>query len=334
VGYQVLRYDTLQTWPQDMPTTPSPDLLRLTYYRAAYDTILNTINPLIQDSQAAEFTHVFGRNQKDGAGDRSTLSELQVEVQGDIDRLKTVYDSCKKLSDCDTKLETHNVEDPYVYMTRLPLEMVNKDNPIETVLPKDDLAQAIFDQYLLPARDNYCQSEWAGKHPGCMSENDLTQRYFGRITDNLTETDSPAPGAYQFKSLSFKKEQCLTGRRTKDQDMPFYSGACNQDAIAAKQRLRWEEDGRIEIRSNQCLYGPSDENGNVRQHDCFESQGQPFWRFIPLKRDAFSGTPETPGLIQEAGYGRCLVIRGQDKTVRAKACDHTDKKQQWILLPK
>jgi len=347
-GYMVVPYESLLSWPQDKSLTPSPDLLKLAYYRAAYGTLNNTVTTLVNKPQVAEFTHVLGRNRGAGAGDQSTLSTLQTDIQTASEAVKTLYGKCNswKVDNAAPACATDDalnaslqkdVPDPYTFMTRLPLQMVTTRDAFQT---GDDLAESLFQQNLVFARNGYCsQASMQGlKHPACISLQDLRSAHFDDLRANVTDTWYPAPGGYQFQSHFRNDATCLTAHQQKDKDKKLFMRTCGPKAQEAKQRFDWTGTGQLRIRSDDCVAGPEKAGSGVSPHSCVSKEGQQLWRFIPLKRDANSSKPGTIGVLQEAGFGRCLEFgtpkAGEKTYVRTQNCDLGSGAQSWSFAPK
>jgi hypothetical protein len=340
--------DSLLNWPQGKSLTPSPDLLRLAYYRAAYATLANTVADLVENPQAAEFTHVLGRYQEKGAGDQSSLSVLQTDIQTATYAVTQLYKVCNgwKVDNATSACATNDalvnaietgLTDPYEFMTRLPLQMATRQ---DAFLPGDQLAEALFQQNLVFARNGYCeQARLQGlPHPACLSEPDLREKYLKGLRANVADIWYPAPGGYQFRSLYRRDATCLTAHEKGDKDTVLFMRGCESEVQKAKQRFNWQRTGQLTIRKGECVAGPVKKNAGVSPHSCVSKEGQQMWRFIPLKRDANSAKPGTPGLLQEAGYGRCLNFgtpsKGKLTYVVTTDCNLDDGKQHWTFAPK
>ena len=350
VGYQVLPYDTLISW-KGKKLTPSPDVLKLAYYRAAYNTLLNTVGPLVDNPEKAEFHYVLGRNQNDGAGTQDTLSTLQTDIQTNLRAIEKLYDACNgwtvgnKPPNCaDTTALTTAVgktaEDPYVLMARLPLKMASRSSPKEAFYDKPTLAKAIFDQDHVTARNSYCrqQVQPGFTHPGCMDIPTLRDAYMSKIDKALTDTWTPAPGLYQLKSLHRHDDTCLTAQTAKSDDQKLFMKTCAADAPKALQRFRWLPTGQLQIRDGACIAAPVKKGAHLSPHACHSKEGVQQWRFIPLDRDADAGKTKVTGILQEAGYGRCLLFgtpkAGAKTYVVTSDCDLGNDIQHWTYTAK
>lgn len=349
VGYQVLPYDTLISW-KGKKLTPSPDLLKLAYYRAAYNTLLNTVAPLVDNPDKAEFHYVLGRNANDGAGTQDTLSTLQSDLRKNRTKVEQLYDACngwtvgnKPPSCADTEALTTAVsteaEDPYLLMARLPLKMASRTTPKEAFYDKPTLAKAIFDQYHVTAHNSYCrqQVQPGFTHPGCNGDlPTLRKAYLPVIENALSETWTPAPGLYQMKSLHRHDDTCLTAQTAKSDDQKLFMKTCAADAPKALQRFRWLPTGQFRIRDGACIAAPSKKGAHLSPHACHSKEGVQQWRFIPLDRNADAS--KTGGLLQEAGHGRCLLFgtpkAGAKTYVVTSDCDFGNDIQHWTYMAK
>jgi hypothetical protein len=347
-GYMVVPYESLLNWPQDKSLKPSPDLLKLAYYRAAYGTLNNTVTKLVKAPQAAEFTHVLGRNRGDGAGDQDTLSTLQTDIQTATETVGQLYKACYDwkvdnaepacASDAALAASLHDsVPAPYSFMTRLPLQMVTIRDAFQT---GDALAEALFQQNLVFARNGYCdQASMQGlKHPACVSVPDLRAAHYGELRANVTDIWYPAPGGYQFRSQFRRNATCLTAHEKKDNDRRLFMRTCSSEPQKAKQRFVWAETGQLRIRDRECVAAPEKKGPGVSPHDCIQKEAQQLWRFIPLKRDANSSKPGVSGVLQDAAFGRCLQFgtpnSGKLTYVRSENCDLEHAAQHWTYSPK
>lgn len=350
VGYQVQSYDALVSWNHNK-LTPSPDLLRLAYYRAAYNTMLNTVEPLVNKPGAAEFTHVLGRNQNAGAGDQDSLSKLQNDLLANRATVEQLYKDCNdwrvknapaKCADDHALTASLDDEatDPYLLMARLPLQMANPAQPAEAFLGKPDLVDAIFDQDHVTARNSYCQFEQnlGFKHPGCMDIPQLRAAYKHKVEDAVSDIWYPAPGLYQMKSLYRHDATCLTAQTAKSSDQKLYMKTCASDAPKALQRFRWLPTGQLQIREKACIAAPVKNGAHLSPHACHSKEGVQQWRFIPVKRDANARKPGAAGVLQEAGYGRCLLFgtpkQGEKTYVVTNHCNLDSGNQHWSYIPK
>ncbi|MEM6578277.1 MAG: ricin-type beta-trefoil lectin domain protein [Pseudomonadota bacterium] len=350
VGFQVQSYDKLISWPDERDLTPSPELLKLAYHRAAYGTLLNTLKPLANAPFDAEFTHVFGRNQNGGAGDQDSLSQLRTEVIAHRDAMDKLYAACATWkvtnapeSCADTAALSGSIAaqgaDPYALMARLPLKMVSRSKPVEAFYDQPTLVDAIFAQYLVTAANAYCNqaSDTDRQHPGCVDTGTLRMTYRPSIDAAITPIWEPAPRAYSFVSEHRRDATCLTAREKSSKDKTLFMRTCAAEAQKAKQRLDWVKTGQIRIRGGECVAGHNKANGPVAPHNCASREGQQMWRFIPLERKTGTTKPGTKGLLQEAGFGRCLDFgvpkAGELTLVKTNACDAGNDIFLWRFVP-
>ncbi|WP_372923102.1 ricin-type beta-trefoil lectin domain protein [Roseovarius sp.] len=349
-AFQVVSYDTLASW--DGPDlTPSPDLLQLAYYMASYRSLSSSVKQLIDAGRQAEFTHVMRRQRDKGAGDQESLSQLQTDLIDAQTTIGKLYEACsswqvgdppascatteallKSLKRSDTTLAqaTDPTPDPYVFMARMPLEM---ETPRDALMGGDNLAEAIFQQHLVFARNGYCaQSEMLGlRYEACQPIATLRDTYLAEISANVTNTWSPGARGYMFAS-AFRPDACLTAWPAGDDETNPFMRSCNKaKPEEAKQRFAWRADGRIMIRKAECLAGPIKLGARVGPHRCAQ-EPQQFWRFIPTTADG------NIGLMQEVGFGRCLSfgtpVKDRKTWARTQACNFNNPKLQWILIAK
>ena len=349
-AYQVVAYGpNLSNW-SGVPLSPSPDIQRLVYYRAAYEALLNMVNPMVTDPFQAEFTHVLGRSNKPGAGDREELSALQTDILDARDAVNTLLKTCatwqpsQAPAGCadtdglDRALKGASTPHPYEFMTRLPLY---KLAGTDYFLGQSDLANKLFQQNLVSARNAYCADSLPQgfKHPACIGQADLKSGYFTALSANVAKARFPAPGGYVFRSESSSKPICLTAQSRKSASQELFMQSCTSgDPSKAQQRFDWQSSGQLQIRTDACIAGPIKEGAGTSAHSCDAiKEPQQLWRFIPTLETPLPRDKAVHGLIQEAGYGRCLQAgkpkAGEKTYVVTKKCDPNVKTMLWTAQP-
>lgn len=348
-AYQVVPYGpNLSNWDAP-PLKPSPDIVLLVYYRAAYEALLNQLAGFVNDPLAARPARVLDRGRNAGAGDKTSISKLQTDILKARDAVVALMDACASWTATTTggtcldtdalhkALGSPDTPHPYQFMTRFPLAVTGGT---DFFLSEAELANRIFAQNLGEARDAYCNQSRQQKssHPACVDVAELQGRYLKDVQNNVTPAWFPAPGLYMFVSETRRDKICLTAQEKKSDNQRLFMRTCHFDAaVAEKQRFAWLATGQIKIRDGACVAGPEKSGAQLAPHNCVSKEGQQMWRFIPTGTTPLPRKDAVHGMLQEAAFGRCLDAgvpqSGGLTYVVTKPCDPTNRNMLWTAMP-
>lgn len=325
MSFKVVPYSsqTVRNWPFDESSDPKLD--ELLYVHAAYGAILDTINPLLTDRDKAYKKALLNRGVT-----FEDLDELASTIRRERSDLFALLDKCQSSAianerdgcgDNQTLSSTmDSYTSPYVYRAQLPLSFAG-GQPVEAFLNNEQIKSAVLARNVQYPRDVACaQSDAAGglNFPGCPRDFDAIRR----SAEQAIVVTSPAhsrDGYYVFQSQSTGRDFCLVAPTTEKITMAKKCDLAKPSAN--QQRFRWQANGLIGIRTNECL------GGERKAETCDAARPTQLWRFAPEHDN-----PEI-GRVQNAA-GKCLIHAGTDTRVRIAGCneDKTDERAKLAKL--
>lgn len=335
-GFRVVSYASLPGWDYG-PLTPPPEILNLVYRLTAFDTLNRTLLPMISDPWRTELDFVMRRAEGDGAGTIAGLTTLQTDLLAAREEVATILAACRDWTPdappeaCATQdvlsKTLEGLPDPYAFMARMPLQVVSRE---DFHLDRSALAERIFQQNLMFARNAYCEEATKQNltHPACIDATELRNLYGEMVKELVSPKQPPAIGKrYHIVSNARTDSTCVTAHRREDTDTTLFMQGCNK----RRDIFLWQPDGKLKVHDGECIAGPVKRGAQTATHPCRTKEGVQAWRFIPTP-----GANGAHGLIREAGYGRCL-LRGREEAgkktpVQTNTCDPARKTMQWRLV--